>query len=728
MKKTKYTFCRICEVGCGLKVTVEDNQVVKIEPDRDHPVTKGYVCRKGLHIHDFMYSPDRILHPMKRVAGKWERITWEQAVSEIGARLNQLIREHGANSIAVNAGSAMAFDFAGAAMVNALVDGIGTKNFYGPGSVDCNNKFVVYQHMLGSPFRLTFPDLPSMKMLIAIGANPAVSQMTFIQAPNAIRQIRGIVERGGRVVFINPRRTESARATGEQIFIRPDTDIFFLLAFLNELIRVGGVRHELLSAHMTGYEKLAALSEPWTPERQEKVTTIPADRLRELVSAYSRADGATLYCSTGINRATNATLSFWIAEAINAISGNLDRPGGTIVGTGLFDVPKMMKKAGKLERPDRTRIGNLPSVCDIFPVGILADEILTPGEGQIRALINYGGNPAVTYPNPKGRFEEALSSLDLLVCLDIFRTETANFAHYLLPTTTVFERPDLPMVLHWMAGIQPNRYVQYTERMVEPPEDVREEWWILTKIAHAADIPLFGVKAMAMMFRLLDRLERMPLIGNKLAMTSEKFIGMSLRLAPGAASAKKQVKKYPHGQLLAPNQPGTFLGQRVLTEDGKVHLAPDLFVKHAEKLEDDFEREKKIQDRFKLVCRRERLTHNSWIHNSPAFVGPERPTNYAYLNPADAEKLDLHDGDTAELSTPFGSVRIPVKVSDEMMPGTVAVPHGWGHAKADGLTTASKFPGVNINYLTPDGPDGCEKLAGMSHMTGVVVDIRKPGS
>jgi len=727
MTETKYTFCRICEVGCGLKVTVADGRVVKIEPDREHPVTKGYVCRKGLHIHDFMYSPDRVLHPLKRKGGTWERVSWEQAIAEIGSRIRGLIDMHGPNSVAMNAGSAMAFDFAGAAMANAFVDGIGTKNFYGPGSVDCNNKFVVHQYMLGSPFRLTFPDLLHMKMLIAIGANPAVSQMTFIQAPNAIQQIRGIVERGGRVAFINPRRTESARATGEQIFIRPDTDVFFLLAFLNELIRTGGVDHKRVSEHMTGYEELVKVCGPWTPERQEEVTTVPAGTVRDLVRAYVQAGAAALYCSTGINRSTNATLAFWISEAVNAVSGNLDRAGGTIVGQGLFDMPKIMKKTGKLERPDRTRIGNLPSVCDIFPVGVLSDEILTPGEGQIRALINYGGNPAVTYPNPRGRMEKALSSLELLVCLDIFRNETANFAHYILPTTTVFERPDLPMVLHWMAGIQPVRYVQYTEAMVEPPEDVREEWWILVQLAHAAGIPLFGMKYMAMMFKLLDRMEHLPLVGSRLALTSEKLVGMSLRMASGAAPAKKQVKKYPHGQVLKPNLPGTFLGRRALTDDGKVHLAPDLFVRNAEKLEADFRREKEIRDRFKLVCRRERLTHNSWIHNSPAFVGPNRATNYVYVNPADAERLGLEDGGSAELSTPFGEVTIPVKITDEMMPGVVAVPHGWGHKNADGLSVASRYPGVNINYLTPDGPDGCEKLAGMSHMTGVVVDIRKAG-
>ncbi len=579
--------------------------------------------------------------------------------------------------------------------------------------------------MYGSQFRLPFPDLANKKMFIGTGANPAISQMTFIQAPNAINQIREIEKRGGKVVFINPRFTESAKKTGEQIFIRPDTDIFFLMAFLNELIRIDGVKHDRVSKYMTGYDELKKVCEPWTPERAEEVSTIPADTIRSLVKAYSEADGAALYCATGINQGTNGTLAFWILEAINAVSGNLDKRGGIIVGNGLGDVAKILKKRGQFETPNRTRIGNLPSVCDRFPAGSLADEILTPGDRQLKALINIGGNPPITYPNPDGRLDKALQSLELLVNIDPFRNEMGNFSHYILPPTLFLERADLPMSLYWISGIQPERYVQYTEKMVTPPEDVREERWILTKLALAADIPIFGFKQMSSLFELFEKIEKMPLIGGKEIFTSERLIGMYLRTTSGVASIKKQIKEYPHGQPLEPNLPETFLGERLLTDDKMVNLAPDLFIQEAEKLEADFKHEIEIKDRYKLISKRERFTHNSWTHNLPYFAHSERTTNYLYISSQDAEKLDLKENDTAEISSSAGKVQIPVRISDDLMQGVVAFPHGWGHKDANGLSIASKNPGINANFITPDGPDGCEMLSGMSHMTGFVVDVRK---
>jgi len=726
MPETKTTFCRICEVACGLKVTVEDNRVIKIEPDRDHVVTRGFACRKGIRFHTVQYSPDRLLHPIKRGNGFWARASWKQALDEIGAKLNGLIEHYGPDSVAFCTGSgAPPYNFAGMMMMNALVDGVGSKNMYGAGSQDCNNKFVVFQHMYGSPFRLTYPDLAHASLFIGIGTNPLVSQMTFTQSPRVVQLLRGIVERGGRVVFVNPRRTESARAVGEQVFIRPNTDIFFLLAFLRELIRLDGVDYQRVQRHMNGFEELKRVCEPWSPERAETVTGIQARTVRELAAAYRNADGASLYCATGVNQGTNGTLAFWILEAINAVSGNLDRHGGTLVGQGLFDMPKVLKKAGRLERKDRTRIGNLPSAVDTFPGAVLADEILTPGPGQIRALIVLGANPVLTFPNPGGRFEEALRNLDLLVCLDLFRNETGNHAHYILPCTTFLERPDLPMVLHWMTGSQPERYVQYTEKMVEPPEDVRNESWIFAQIALAAGFPLFGTKGMLPLFRLLHRLEGIPVLGHGAAITPEGITGMALRLARGAAPRRQQIKRYPHGQLLEPNRPGTFLGHRVLTEDGRVQLAPEPFLQAVPKLEEDFLREQSRRDRIKLISKRERRSHNSWLHNSRAFVGPDRTTNYLYMHPANAEELGIKTGDTVEVTSSAGRLTIPVKVTDDVMPGVVAVPHGWGHQAAEGLRIAREHPGVNVNLLTPDGPCNCEPLSGMTHMTGIVVDVCK---
>jgi len=323
--------------------------------------------------------------------------------------------------------------------------------------------------------------------------------------------------------------------------------------------------------------------------------------------------------------------------------------------------------------------------------------------------------------------EKALSSLELLVSIDPFQNETGDLAHYILPTTTYMERPDLPMILHWMAGVQPTRYIQYVEPVITPPDNVREECWIFPKLALASGIPLFGQNSVTQIFKLLDRLESLPVIGDRLTLTSDHILSLPLRMTRGVASRKKQIKDYPHGQLLAPNLPDTFLGKRLLTDDGLLQLAPEPFVTAAETLKADYRRALAQKDRLKLITKREPLTHNSWLHNFEAYMGPKRKTNYLYLNPADAKARGLAEGDMAEVASAAGKVTIPVKLTDDLMPGVVAFPHGWGHKKAQGLTIARKHPGVNANLLTADGPEGCEKLSGMAHMTGIIVDVRKVG-
>ncbi len=713
MPEIKYSFCRVCEVSCGLKVTVENNKILKMETDRDHIITAGSACSKGLNYEKIQSSPERILHPMNREGQKWSTDTWDNAISDIGTKLRNLIDNEGPDSIAFYMGATAAFNFGSTMMINALMDGVGSKNSYGPGSQGCNNKLQVFQHMYGSPFRMTHPDLQNISLLISFGSNPIVSKMTFTQTANVSKQLRAIEKRGGRIVHVNPRRTETADIVGEQLFIRPDTDIYFVLAFLNELIKTGGVDKDIVHKHMTGFEEATRICEPWTPERAEKVTLVPAEKIRELVAEYIAADGAVLYCGTGISQADNPTIAFWIMEVINAVSGNLDRPGAMIAGKGLFDMAKLMKKGGRLSRPRESRVSGLPAVTDLLPGAVLAEEILTPGKGQIKALINVGGNPVLSIPNPGGRLDEAFQNLELLVCLDIFKNATGSYAHYILPCTTSMERHDLPMCFHWMAGNIPDRYVQYTDRVLEPPEDVRDEGWILTKLALSADVPMFGIRPITWLFKMIDFIEKTPLPGN--GFTTDKVIGYTLKMASGAASRKKQLKRYPHGQLLGPNLPGTFLGKNVLTDDGQINLAPELFIKAASTLEEKYKCELDQMDRIKLIGKRDRYSNNSWIHKSVASVGLTDETNDLYVSAGDSARLMIKDGDTVKLSTPSGAIKVKVKVTDELKKGTVALQHGWGDNQG----------GVNVNLLLPDGKKGCDSLSGMTHMTGIVVDIKK---
>lgn len=722
MAETKHTFCRICEAACGLKVTVENNRVLSIVPDAEHPVTKGYACAKGVRFGTVQESEDRLLNPMKRVGDKWEEISWEQATTEIGQKLRTIIDRDGRDAASFYIGSTVVYNFAGTSLQTGFVEAVGSRNVFGAGSQDCNNKFLVQRHMYGSPFRITTPDLARTKFFVCIGANPAISQGTFMQTPRVIEQFKEIEERGGRVIFVNPRRTETAKAVGEQLFVRPDTDVFFLLAFLHELIAQDGVDHAHVNKHMRGYAEVKRVAEPWTPERCAKVTGVDAQAMRQLVADYIAAEGASLYCGTGLNQGSNGTLAFWVLECINAVSGNLDRDGGSFVGHGLLDMAQFLKKTKKLERSDRTRVGNLPSVNDTFPATVMADEMLTPGKGQVKAMFVLGGNPVLTCPNGDARLDRAMKDLELLVCFDLFRNETGNLAHYILPTTTFLERPDLPMVMHWMAGTQQTRYVQYTDRVLEPPPGVREEAWAYVQIALKAGLPMFGTKPVHYMFKAMDVLERK--LG-KPVLTSERIIAGALKASKHAADLDEMRERYPNGQVIGQHRPGDFLGQRVLTRDGKVDLAPPSFVEDTKHLEADYQRELDNRHQIKVISKRERLTHNSWTHNSPAFVSKQRATNYIYLNPQDAAARKLNDGDMAIVSSTAGEIHIPVKVTEEMMEGAAALPHGWGHQKADGLKLAREHAGENVNLLTPDGPAAAERLSGMSHMTGIVIDVKR---
>jgi len=725
MGETKHTFCRLCEAACGLEVTVENNRITNIAPDAQHPASEGFMCIKGARFGDLQSSPDRLTTPLKRVGDKFEPIDWDTALREIGQKLKSIRKAHGPNSIALYVGFPAPYNFSAGLMQNAFVDGVGTKSIYGAGSQDCINKFAVQQHMYGSAFRMPFPDLLHTMCFIGIGSNPAVSQMTFVQSPNAVKRLKDIEERGGRVVWVNPRRTETAKVVGEHVPIRPDTDVFFLLSFLRDLIAQGGVQEERVAQYMRGLKDIKRLAEPWTPERTQEVTGIAPEVLRDLVSSYLAADGATLYCGTGINQGKNGTIAFWILEVINAISGNLDKEGGSIVGEGLIDMAAFLKKQGKLERKDRTRIGNLPSVADTFPAAVLADEILTPGEGQVRALINFGGNPVLSVPGSGNKLDVALKDLDLLVCLDLFRNETGNLAHYILPTTTFMERADLPMVLHWMGGQQPIRYVQYTDKVVEPPEGVRDEAWIFRELTRAMGVDMFGAKPLSMLFGASDMLSKLPIIGQRMKITPELMMMGFLRGIKGAAPIAEQRTKYKHGQLLAPNTADNFLGKRVLTADKLVQLAPEHFLKLAEEsLAGVFERERQQRHEIKLVSKRERLSLNTWMHNLTSFVGDKRPTNYLYMNPEDGKERGIVDGSTVIVESAVGKLSIPVKLTDEMMRGSAALPHGWGHQQADGLKVAQRHPGVNVNVLTPLGVEAADPLSGMSHLTGIVVRVR----
>jgi formate dehydrogenase len=717
---THTTFCRICEALCGLEVTVENNRVTKISPDKEHVTTGGFSCPKGLKQARMYDSPDRLKYPSKRVGTKWHRISWEQAFEEIGAKLKQLRGEHGADSIGMYVGTAAGFGVLHPVFAQGFMTGLGSTSMYASATQDCSNKFAVARQVYGFPFTQPFPDLDHTKCLIIVGANPVISKWSFLQVPNPGRTLQQLRERGGKLIVVDPRKTETAKLADQHLFIRPNTDPFFYLSFLNELERQGGVKRERAAAIADGIDEVLALAREWPAERTEPVTHIKAETLRALVTTFRTADGASIYSSTGVNMGTNGSLGFWLQECINLLSGNLDRRGGTLVGRGVMDFPAFGKKNGVLMSDDRSRIGGLGKVNDAYPGGVLADEILTPGDRQLRALFVTGGNPLITMANA-GKLKKSFESLELLVTLDLYRNETGSLAHYNLPCTSPLERPDLPFIFPLMLGLQKKPYLQATRAIVEPEGEQRDEATIYLQLCKAAGIGLFGSQiAQKMLEGMLAVNTKLLPKGKQPSLPQEALLSLLMRVT-GQPGFETLIEHFPHGKLREAHAPDDFVNERVLTETKKVQLAPKSLLDAAKKLDHDFEIERNDQARFKLIGRRAVQTHNSWTHNIEDFVHEQ--TNYLYMHPDDAQRSGLADGAMADVTSDTATVRVPVRVSGDLMPGTVALPHGWGHQHATGLSIASKTRGVNVNLLAASGPDRVEKLSGMSHLTGFNVTV-----
>ncbi len=719
MAETVQTFCRICEALCGLEVTVDDDQVVDIKPDDRHVATQGYGCLKGLRQHKMYSTPDRLLHPQQRIDGELRRVSWDRATKSIGSSVRSLIDEHGPDSIALYVGTAAGFGVLHPVFAAGFMQGIGSASMFSSATQDCANKFAVAHHVYGFPFTQPFPDLDNLECLIVVGANPAISKWSFLQVSNPIRRLKEIEARGAKIFIVDPRRTETAKVAGEHVFIRPNTDVFFYLSFLHELLATADIDRAHVDAHMTGFDEVCRLAEAWPPERTAEVTRIPAETLRELVRAYREANGAALYCSTGVNMGTNGSLAFWLQECINAISGNLDRKGGTLVSTGVIDFAAFGKKTGTLLTQNESRIGGFKSVNDAMPGGILADEILTPGDRQIKALFVTGGNPLITMANSE-RLREAFKELELLVVLDIQPSETASVATHVLPCTSPFQRPDLPFVFPLMLGLQAKPYLQATRAVVPPQGEQRDEATIYLDLAKASGINLWGS---AVAQKTLEVAKGVSSVGRSGEPSVPQELLLSGLLRATKQGSFKKLLKEKHGRLRPEHDPGSFLGKRVIHDDQKVRLAPEVLLRQAKKLEADFQLELETKDALKLITKRAITTHNSWTHNIDEFVSGDRSTNHLYMHPDDAARAGIAAGDLADVSTETATVRVPVKLLSELMPGTVALPHGWGHQDSK-MGVASKTTGVNVNLLAADGPDKLERVSGMAHLTGFLVDVK----
>jgi formate dehydrogenase len=694
------TFCRVCEPACGLLARVrEDGTLAGLGPDRAHPVTRGFACHKGIAGLDVHHDPDRLDHPLVRAgSGSFEQTGWDDAIAGVAGRLRGILDRHGPNAVAWYMGNPTAFNALAGPHVGAFFAQLGVRRAFSSGTQDCANKFAGSEAVFGSSTIHPIPDLEHTRMLLVFGENPRVSQGSFISLPDPMRSLREARERGAKIYFVNPRRIESvAPSSGEWVPIRPDTDLYLMAALLCEIERLGGLDARALECHGKNVEGLLAFVRRYPAGRVAEVAGVAPEVVQRLAREWTEADGASAHMSTGVNMGRQGTLAYWLLHMLVFATGNLDRRGGNVLSVGFYRSAKAGRRAFADGFADtefgRLRKGSLPG-------NLLADWILRARE-PVRALFVVAGNPLLSIGGEE-RLRKAFESLELLVCVDLYRNATGEYAHWLLPATDMFEREDVNIT---GLGLQHEPWIQWTPRVVTASAERREEWWIFAKLAQALGLrsPLDGAEGPDLWGR-VDHMLRTR--------------GTSL----------EEVRARPHGVRFADGlEPGAFFREHLQTADRRVDCCPEAFAEaivRAEALFDELVAEG--PRRLKLITRRDPWMHNSWYANVPSMKRGPRDRNRLFMHPDDLCERGLGDGDRVRVASEHGAVEVEVCSDPGLVRGVAALTHGWGNARSSGMRVAQRTPGVNANALLPAGPGSFEPLSSQAFMTGVPIEVGPP--
>lgn len=706
---THISQCTLCEAHCGIHVTVTDGQVSRIAGNPDDVLSKGYICPKATAMGGLHHDPDRLRTPMRRVGDGFEPIGWDEAFAEIGTRLRRIRKIYGSRSVGMYLGNPAAHS-SGAGYGMLLRLALRTPNFFTASSIDQMPHEYAAWRVFGSNVLMPITDIDRTQRLVILGANPAVSNGSLSIMPGAKRRIKAVRDRGGKVVVIDPRRTETARLADQHVAVRPGGDTFLLMGMLNVLITENLCDTTRINELATGWDELGRLVAPATPEAVAARAGVDAEVIRTLAREHAAAESAAVYARIGICQQETGTLVSWLVMVINAVTGNLDRPGGTMFSTPIIDAPRLAKllpiKHGKFT----DRSGRYKSFRSELPAVVMADEILGAGPGQIRAMLTYAGNPVSSIPQ-KGRLDEAMSQLDLYVAVDMYITETSRHADFILPPMSPLEREDVNL-LTTVFSVRNN--VRYQHRSFEPPAGALEDWEILTRLTlELLPTPLRRLVA--------------PL-RNRLIASINPMRTAALVLATGPYGRLRRGRKGITIGALRDSAGGIDLGPlaprlaKVLaTSDRRVHLAPAEFIADAA-ARLAAATEQTDDGRLQLIGRRNLRSNNSWLHNIPSMTGGNN-TCTVLMHPDDATARGLAQGDTVRIASAVGHIDIPLQISDEMRAGTVAVPHGWGHHDT-GWQHADTLAGANVNDL--HDPAQVDTFTGTAAVNNTWVTVTAP--
>jgi anaerobic selenocysteine-containing dehydrogenase len=707
--------CPFCEATCGLEITHSEGRVTKVRGDEQDVFSQGFLCPKGVSIKELQDDPDRLRAPLIRQPdGSFREASWEEALGLIAQRLPAVLEAGGRDACAVYLGNPSAHSLAAVLYGRPLIKALGTKNIFSASTVDQYPKQMASALMFGTATSVPVPDLDRTDFLLILGANPLASNGSLMTAPDVRGRLRAIRARGGKIVVVDPRRTRTAKEADEHLFIRPGSDALLLFALVHVIFDEG---LESPVEHLAGLDEVRTLARDFSPEAVAAVTGVDAGAIRRLARELGAAPSAAVYGRIGTTTQSFGTTASWLVDVLNAITGNLDRPGGAMFTKPATGGANTRGESGRGRGVSfgrwQSRVRGLGEILGELPVATLADEIETPGEGQVRALITIAGNPVVSTPNA-GRLDAALESLEFMVSVDIYVNETTRHADVILPAPAPLEKPHYDLALYIFAI---RNVANYSPAVLDPPAGMLHEWETLLALTAIAA----GMGADADLAALDDMIaaEAGRLNGvepdNSLR-GPERLLDLMLRAGPYGLSLA-DLQAAPHGIDLGALEPR--LPEVLRTPSGQIELAPPEVVADVPRLRAAMGGE--VNGGMVLIGRRDLRSNNSWMHNLPLLVsGPERCT--AWVHPDDVARLGLADGEPVRVSSRAGEVELPVHVTDDIMPGVVSIPHGWGHgASGVQLQVAANHAGVNSNVLADELL--LDPVSGNAVLNGIPVEL-----
>jgi anaerobic selenocysteine-containing dehydrogenase len=720
-----YRACNLCEAICGIEISVQADKRLDIRGDKDDPFSRGYICPKAVALQDLHYDKDRLKYPVRRTPHGWQRLGWDEAFDEVAQSLKRIHAVHGRNSIATYLGNPTVHNYGALLFAPEFLRSLHTRNRFSATSVDQLAHHLSGYLMFGHQLLLPVPDLDRTKFFLILGANPAVSNGSMMTAPGMSRRLQEIRQRGGKVILIDPRFTETARLVDRHMFIKPGTDVLLLLALLHVVFEEGLTNLGPLAAFTKGVDTIRDLVAEFPPEKVARTTGIESEQIRSLAREFAAAESAVCYGRIGVSTQEFGGVCQWLINVLNIVTGNLDRPGGAMFTLPAFDpitAPPSLSPRGSYARW-HSRVRKLPEFAGELPVVTLAEEILTEGPGQIKALVTSAGNPVLSTPNGR-ELDRALAGLEFMVSIDPYINETTRHAHIILPPSTSLERGHYDVAFHVLAV---RNTAKFSPALFQVAAETRHDWEIFVELQTRMEND-----------GLSGRVKRKLI---KQFFGPERILDLGLRFGPYGAKLNpfskgltlRKLKRAVHGIDLGPLR--TCLPGRLRTADKCIELAPDVLVKDVErvkvKLLDwnrgrlalNFSRSDSHDSNghLLLIGRRQLRSNNSWMHNSERLLRG-KPQCTILMHPTDAVHRHLSAGQSVSVQSRVGSVVVPIEISDEMMPGVVSIPHGWGHGRQGiELRVAQEHAGASINDVTDD--QTIDALCGTAAFNGTWVVV-----